>query len=172
MADMIVSQKCGRRKVHTPRIDFTPMVDLGFILITFFIYTTTIAKPGSLEINMPAKEASGEINVYADTSTITLIPAGNHKVAFYKGAFNELEPLNNKPVNEVRDMLTAMKKQLADLPLTLPLQAHKLHVIIKPNDNCKYEDVVQLLDVMNLVGVPYYALVDITKEEKLQADNF
>ena len=172
MAEILVAQKGGRRKVQMPRIDFTPMVDLGFILITFFIYTTTIARPGSLEINMPSRETIGGITVYADTSTITLIAVSNHKVAYYKGVFNEQKPLSYKPVAEVKDMLTAIKKQVADLPLSLSLQAHKLHVIIKPNDNCKYEDVVQLLDDMNLVEVPYYALVDISAEEKQMVDNF
>ncbi len=172
MAEILVEQKGGRRKVQAPRIDFTPMVDLGFILITFFIYTTTIARPGSLEINMPSRETIGGITVYADTSTITLIPAGNHKVAWYMGAFSQLKPMNYQPVAETKDMLTAMKKQVAGLPLSLSLQAHKLHVILKPNDNCKYEDVVQLLDDMNLVEVPYYALVDISAEEKGMVDNF
>ena len=53
MADIQVKEKSGRRKVQSPKVDLTPMVDLGFILITFFIYTTTMAKPKSLVLDKP-----------------------------------------------------------------------------------------------------------------------
>jgi hypothetical protein len=61
-----------------------------------------------------------------------------------------------------------MKKKsgLKDLPQTFSVQAHILHVLIKPNDDCKYNDVVQLLDEMNILAVPYYAIMDLAPQEK------
>ena len=166
MADIIIAQKGGRRKVQAPRIDFTPMVDLGFILITFFIYTTTIAKPGSLEVQMPSDETTGGATIYNPESTITLIPVDAHKVAYYKGEFNAQKKPLTVHVEQVTGILAEMKQEVSALPLTLPKQAHQLHVVIKPNDNCKYEDVVHLIDDMNLAEVRYYAMVDISSEEK------
>jgi biopolymer transport protein ExbD len=53
MAEMNLPEKGGRRRVQPPRIDLTPMVDLGFLLITFFMFTTTLAQNKTLELNMP-----------------------------------------------------------------------------------------------------------------------
>ena len=166
MADIITPQKKGRRKVQSTRIDFTPMVDLGFILITFFIYTTTIARPGAMEIKMPSNDSMGHRTVFAEESTITLLPVKGHKVAWYYGTLKSNDQLKTQSVDEVNDCLFKMKKRVAALPFSLSPDAHKLHVLIKPNDDCSYEDVVHLLDDMSIVGVTFYALVDITPEEK------
>jgi biopolymer transport protein ExbD len=166
MAEIIAQQKNNRRNSHATRIDFTPMVDLGFILITFFIYTTTISKAGSLEIQMPSAEETQGVTVYDERSTITLMPVMGHNVVYYEGALQGRGQMKMQPVASINSLLRQMKKRVAELPLTLSAQAHKLHVIIKPNDDCKYEDVVHLLDDMNLVDVPYYAMVDITPEER------
>ena len=45
MAELNMPQKAGKRKMHSLRVDFTPMVDLGFLLISFFMLTTTMANP-------------------------------------------------------------------------------------------------------------------------------
>jgi len=166
MAEISIPQKGGKRKMSTPRLDFTPMVDLGFILITFFIYTTTIAKPATMEVNMPSNEIACEHTVYNEESTITLIPVNAHKVVYYDGILSREEQLKMNTINNIREILLKKKRQVTDLPLTFSAQAHKLHVLIKPNDNCRYEDVVNLLDEMSISGVTYYALVDITANEK------
>ncbi len=64
MAEIQVSGKHGR-KAATPRIDFTPMVDLGFLLITFFMMTTTMSAPKAMDISMPYKPAPpGEVTAF------------------------------------------------------------------------------------------------------------
>jgi biopolymer transport protein ExbD len=162
---MNMPQKNGKRKVQAPRIDLTPMVDLGFLLITFFIFTTTMAQPKTMEVNMPYK-ANEAITSIPGEGTITLIPTKEHTVAYYNGSFSTETIRRQARTDEIREILLARPKAVATLPATFSAEAHKLHVVIKPHDDCTYEDVVSLLDEMSILQVPYYAIDEITVEEK------
>lgn len=166
MADVQVNQSKGKSGRRSPVIDLTPMVDLGFILITFFIYTTSIAEPRMMDINMPYKPAT-EGTAYVDTATITIIPTKNHLYATYTGAYKEGIQFKTYNSSELRTVIINKQAALRKLPATFSEQAHQLHVIIKPNDDCEYQDVVTLLDEMAINQVVYYAITDITTEEKL-----
>lgn len=162
MADIQIS---GKSRHSTPRVDLTPMVDLGFILITFFIYTTTIAKPKVMDINMPYKPAPDEaITAFIDTSTITIIPIENGRLLYYEGEFQEIFSFATFP--EIRTIIINKTKQLEKLPNSFSKEAHQLHVIIKPNDNCNYESFVRLMDEMLINNVPYYAIANLSEQER------
>lgn len=165
MADIQIPQKKGRRKTHAIRVDLTPMVDLGFLLISFFIYTTTMAKPRAMEINKPVP---GGVSVaYPGEGTITVIPTKEHKVVYYKGDLQDGQTgVNNFSENGIRAVLLQAQKDAAALPASFSPEAHKLHVIIKPADDCTYQDVVSIMDEMQIVNVVYYAMADITPPEK------
>ncbi|MFN4247941.1 MAG: ExbD/TolR family protein [Flavipsychrobacter sp.] len=166
MANVQLNQNKGTRGRRSPSIDLTPMVDLGFILITFFIYTTSIAEPRMMDINMPFKPAT-EGTAYVDTATITIIPTKNHLYATYTGTYRDGMQFNTYAAAQLRNVILDKKYALKKLPATFSEQAHKLHVIIKPNDDCEYQDVVTLLDEMAINQVAYYAIADITANEKL-----
>src|ERR1043165_5304272 len=75
------------KKLST-RIDLTPMVDLGFLLITFFMFTTTLAKPKTMEINMPYKDQNlkdEEKNKLKASAAMTVLLSKNHRVYYYEG---------------------------------------------------------------------------------------
>src|SRR5690606_12079131 len=130
--------KDGRRKRHTPSVDLTPMVDLGFILITFFIYTTTLGQSTALELNTPTD--TGEGTSFIDTSTLTIIPVANHKFVYYHGILDSPDDLVTTSLETIRSVIMQKQNDLRHLPATYSKQARKLHVIIKPADNSSYED--------------------------------
>lgn len=164
MADVLIPQKNGRRKIHSLRVDLTPMVDLGFLLIAFFMYTTTMAKNKSLEVNKPVP--GGNSVAYPSESAVTLIPTKDHRVFYYKGALEENKNgMSDFTDKGIRTILLQAEKDAAALPATYSPEAHRLHVIIKPADDCSYADVVAVLDEMEILQVPYYAMADITAEE-------
>ncbi|OSZ78643.1 hypothetical protein CAP35_10455 [Chitinophagaceae bacterium IBVUCB1] len=165
MADIQINQTGNKRTKRIPSLDLTPMVDLGFILITFFIYTTTITDPHVMDINMPYKPAT-EGTSYIDTATLTIIPTKGHLFAVYGGTFNEQTQFKTYTQTTLRDAIMQKQAALKRLPATFTEQAHKLHIIIKPNDDCEYQDVVSLLDEMAINKVVYYAIDDITPTEK------
>lgn len=166
MADLILKQNNGRRGVAPPRIDLTPMVDLGFLLITFFMFTTTLSESKSMPLNMPAPETDKGRTVFTEESTTTLIPTGAHMVAYYNGEWSGPDAVKVCKVKDVTNLMLDRKKMAAALPEHLSAEAHKMHVIIKPNDDCVYDDVVQMLDAMLIADVPYYAITDLSEVEK------
>src|SRR5436189_2682422 len=96
MAEMDVSSGGGHKKGPgvkkgkklSTRIDLTPMVDLGFLLITFFMFTTTLAKPKTMEINMPYKDAhmkEEEKNKIKNSVAHTVLLSKNHRTYYYEG---------------------------------------------------------------------------------------
>ncbi len=172
MAELNIAPKGGRRKTIPPRIDLTPMVDLGFLLITFFMFTTTLAQEKALEVSMPSNEITHEPTVLPEESTVTLIPLKGHKMIYYKGILKDAGQLKECPVAGATNIIMSLKKDVAALPGTLSKEAHKLHVLIKPLDDCSYDDVVHVLDAMLIVDVPYYAVVYITPEESDMFSSF
>ena len=72
-----------RRNQHSTRIDLTPMVDLGFLLITFFIFTTTISKKNSTNLYMP--KDSNDSTLIKNTGALTILLFDKNRVFYYEG---------------------------------------------------------------------------------------
>ena len=156
--------KNSRRKLQSPRVDLTPMVDLGFLLITFFMFTTSLMDPHVLDINMPAP--GPQQTAFIDTSTITIIPIRGHKFAYYHGAFRSSADIKVTGSQDLRNLLAQKQSALKHLPAGFSDEAQNLHVIIKPHNESKYDDLVRVVDEMLILSVRYYAIVDITVEEE------
>src|SRR5688572_15019825 len=77
-------RKAGAKnlKKERPKIDMTPMVDLGFLLISFFVITTELSEPRSATLNMPK---DGPLMPLGDSSALTILLAGNDKIYYYHG---------------------------------------------------------------------------------------
>jgi biopolymer transport protein ExbD len=152
-------KKKGRKKMST-RIDLTPMVDLGFLLVTFFMLTTTFSKPQTMEINLPVKDEvvdPKDVNTVAETKTITIIMGEDNKLFWYHGlASAPLEgPLGtNYTADGIRKVLLEKNATIKDMV-----------VLIKPTNGAIYKNVVDILDEMNISNIKRYALVEITPEE-------
>src|SRR5258708_29347517 len=72
------------KKLST-RVDLTPMVDLGFLLITFFIFTTTMTRPTALHLNLPKDVPDDQRQPAKESQVITLLLGKNDKVYYYEG---------------------------------------------------------------------------------------
>lgn len=165
MADFNPSQKQGtRRKTPSPRVDLTPMVDLGFLLITFFMFTNTLTEERVMNINMPYKPADPvNVTAFPDTSTMTIIPGNEHRLFYYEGFFKK--ELKETTHQGLRDIIINKQKALRGLPASFSADAHNIHVMIKPHSNSQYDDLVKVLDEMLICDIQYYTIIDITVEE-------
>ena len=73
------------KKLST-RVDLTPMVDLGFLMITFFVFTTALSKPTALGLNLPADPKNiKDFTDAPESKTLTLLLSGNEKLIYYQG---------------------------------------------------------------------------------------
>jgi biopolymer transport protein ExbD len=161
MAQIISTSAKGKAN---PIIDLTPMVDLGFLLITFFIMTTTMAKPKAMEIQMPYVPAPVDNGTaYYETSALTLIPAQNNLVYYYEGKLDVQKPLLKAASLEVlRNIIKTKQAQLKQRPI---IAEQDLQVLIKPAASSNTKLLINVLDEMSINKVAVYALVDITPEE-------
>lgn len=166
MADMNLPQKGGRRKVQPPRIDLTPMVDLGFLLITFFMFTTTLAQPKALQLTMPDKKTDEPPTAFTEESTLTLVAGAGHRLYYYEGSFKGKEAVKKGDMNKVVPVVLDKKKRVAALPASFSAQAHKVQVVIKATNDSQYDDLVRALDAMLIADVGIYAIVDMTDDEQ------
>src|SRR5688572_17452830 len=91
MAELNTSQKnTGKKNLHKViRVDLTPMVDLGFLLITFFILTTTMQQSTVMKLILP-KDSRPETPL-AESTTLTVILESNDSIGYYDGLAKEIK---------------------------------------------------------------------------------
>ncbi len=165
-------KRSGRRsKKLSTRVDMTPMVDLGFLLITFFVLTTTWSKAHVTKLNMPADGPASEVG---NNAVLTIVPIAGNKLFYYHGELSEAlrkgsygttgYGLNGGIGDIIRE------KQIA-MDLSYKGGRKELMLLIKPSPEASYGNVVSLLDETTINMVTRYALVDLTPEEKIAAKN-
>lgn len=181
------------KKLST-RVDFTPMVDLGFLLITFFMLTTSLNKPKTMELNMPVKDDSGDITAVKVSQTVTVLLTSNNQVMYYFSDPVTLDPMtpqitdysaggirpmllreNRKRVPSIdsiqvyKDLFKINQMSESDMKANinrLKSNSEGLIVIIKADDNAKFNNIVDILDEMLICNIGRYAIVDISEPEK------
>ena len=197
MAEMIVQEKAGKggkpkpKKVST-RVDLTPMVDLGFLLITFFMLTTTLIKPQTMEIYMPSNKANDtkDTEVPASKAITILIDKDNKLYYFFGGPKDGKDPdliTTDYSANGLRTMLLQRNHEVMVniLELKDKLIAREIEdstfrkesakaralksapvVVIKATDGATYKNLVDVLDEMQICNIARYAIVGITDYDK------
>lgn len=147
-----------KAKKSSTRVDLTPMVDLGFLLITFFIFTTTMSQATAMKLFLPKDtDKPEEQNKAKESGALTLLLGKNHNVYYYEGT---LDP-------SASNFKSSTMKQIRNEILTKKRSTNKddLVIVIKPGSESTYKDVVDILDEMTINDISRYALVDISDVE-------
>ncbi len=156
-----------RSKKMDSKVDLTAMVDLAFLLITFFMLTTTLSKPQSMNLGMPDNSDPTENNEtkVAENRTVTLLLGTGDQLMWYMG--QTTQPLEGPEVvdygkNGIRQSLLLKNRQI----LSATQDTTKgLIVIIKPSEKSQYNHLVDVLDEMVITRIKTYAIVDITPDD-------
>ncbi|QNL51375.1 biopolymer transporter ExbD [Olivibacter sp. SDN3] len=147
-----------------PRVDLTAMVDLAFLLITFFMLTTSLAKPHAMDVAMPDKDKENKDDnlEVADNRSMTVLLGANNKIAYYMGQLEN--PIDGPTVvdygkNGIRPVL------LEKLKSVQAATGKGLIVIIRPAETSNYRNLVDILDEMKIVNATQYTIGDIGEAE-------
>jgi biopolymer transport protein ExbD len=163
-----------RSKKSNAKVDLTAMVDLAFLLITFFMLTTSLSKPQSMDLGLPDKDETVDINIKVDqVRTMTIILGKDNKIKWYHGLLENPEP-NGKPTDATygkNGIRQEILKRVKSIPQATGDPKKGMIVIIKPTAKSNYRNLVDILDEMAISDVPTYAIVnDITPEEQKLVD--
>jgi biopolymer transport protein ExbD len=175
MTEIIINETSGRRigvkkvKWHNLKIDMTPMVDLGFLLISFFVMAVELSKPVSAKLNMPKDgRRSTELK---ESAALTVLLTNSREIWYYHGFLQKALRSNTIFKSSyfcksgIGQVIRNKQKILEKNP-AMKEGRDELTVLIKANDNADYTAVVDVLDEIIINKVKRYALVKITTEEK------
>jgi biopolymer transport protein ExbD len=151
-----------RSKKASTRIDLTAMVDLAFLLITFFIMTTTLAKPKAMDMAMPDKSKKDVQLPVPETRTMTVLLGSNDKIEWWIGPAGSPTHTDNFGKDGIRKTLVEQDKKIQ---ATHGGKDNYMIVLVKPSDKSTYKDFVNMIDEMNIAGIQSRAVIDITKPE-------
>ena len=190
----------GKQKKMTVRVDFTPMVDMNMLLITFFMLCTTLSKPQTMEISMPSNDKSiteQQKSMVKASQAITLLLGADNKLYYYEGEpnykdYTSLKETSYTPdgirsillqknaaaVNKVR----ALKQQKLDLKISEEEYRKQVSeiksgkdtptVIIKATDDTSYKNLIDALDEMQICNIGKYVITDIAEADEFLMKNF
>ena len=172
-----------KAKKLSTRVDMTPMVDLGFLLITFFIFTATMSTPTTMDLNMPKDtEKKDDETKVKQSGALTIMLGKKDKVYYYEG---ELLPdgsnFKSTDFKGIRDVIIKKKRDvIAHYTPNAECEAKAKEkgkpvsdcfdtdfvVVIKPTDDANYKNTVDILDEMTINLVKRFAMIKITDVER------
>jgi biopolymer transport protein ExbD len=157
----------------SPRVDLTAMVDLGFLLITFFMFTTTLVKQKAMPIVKPYFEDIGDHAPIKKSRTLSILLGENDKVYWYVGSddsdLNEIE-LDSTDFSDqgIRKVLLRRKQEVANLyAFESDTTKRDLVVLIKSMGTAKYRCMVSLMDEIIITDCKQYAIVEMDRIDSL-----
>ena len=159
----------SHNKKQIIRIDMTPMVDLGFLLITFFVFTTTMSTPKATDLFMP-KDDTTHPQTLPNSLALSLLLSDNNKVYYYNGDFNEAANTNkifetNYSTYEGIGKIIRQKQKDIDASGKFVDGRRGLMLLIKPTSKSSYKNVVDALDEAVINDVRKYAIIEPANEE-------
>ncbi len=158
-------KKIHKVSKHNTRVDLTPMVDLGFLLITFFVFTTTMAASTVMNIHVPDDKLEPDDPVCA-SCVLTIFLDENNNVKYFEGmpASHPEVKVTNFSNDGVRKVIVTKRQAVEQLKGS----ADDFVMIIKPGIKSTFQNFIDIVDEATINNVKHYYCTEITKEDMLQ----
>lgn len=170
MAEIQIKEQSNGKKTQNKkpiRVDMTPMVDLGFLLITFFMFTTNFSKPNAINFSNPPKNPRHVENYIDYRNSIVFIIGKDGKVFYYQA---DKKDLNDNSLKEVSFDKAQVAKTIESAKAKAP-KKEIFTVIIKPADDSQYKTMVDMLDEMTITKSELYGISEMNDKEKELYEN-
>lgn len=146
-------EKKVRTKKSLPKVDLTAMVDLAFLLITFFMLTTTLNKPTAMDIVKPDQENNTAQLDVPESRTMTILLGKNNKLACYMG-------LPGKSTPEIQGFDQIRETILRNINKVQQTTGKDMVLIIKPTSGAVYKNLVDIMDEVKITGIRTAPAID------------
>lgn len=160
--DIRQKKKGTKGKKLSTRVDLTPMVDLGFLLITFFIFTTTLSSPTAMKLIIPDDRDTSNASTAAQGKTLNLLLSAKDRIYYYEGETASQMKDADYSREGLRRIILEKKKSVAEHYGS----AEETIVLIKPTDEANYKNIIDALDEMKINGIKKFVLMDAANAEK------
>lgn len=166
MTAIDVHQRKGEKSYcnRSTFIDMTPLVDLGFLLITFFIFTTSMLENRSLKLVMPADNIP--ITNLGASNALTVMASGGDSLFYYSGTWEDAVKYGMVQ-NTSYDVKNGLGKIIRDKQKAMGAKKSDLMLIIKPDDRANYNNLINLLDEVLINDVNKYVITALSPNEKM-----
>jgi biopolymer transport protein ExbD len=153
--------KRNRMPLRSLKIDMTPLVDLGFLLITFFIFTTTMSEPTVTNLYMPK---DGDATNLGESNALTVLLSAENKVYCYQGKWEDAIQ-NNSILLTSYNLQTGIGKTIREKQERMGTRRNELMFLIKPSEEASYKNIIDALDEAAINSVTRYAIVEPDAQE-------
>lgn len=144
------------------RIDLTPMVDLGFLLITFFVFTTTMSQPAVMNLNMPYDKASPGDDI-CESCILTIMLAKDNVIKYYEGMGGSNQVIKETSFGSegIRDIIVQKRIAVKNVRGSFD----NFVMIIKPSDESTFQNFVDIIDEVAINNIKRYYISEIDKSD-------
>lgn len=168
MAQMEMNESGGSQKNRSTKkstkVDMTPMVDLGFLLITFFMLATTLSKPQAIDLNMPSKSDAEDQQVISESKALTLILGADDTLFYSVGSnYEKVGFLDFSQAANVEKIIYNRQKEVA----AKYGDKDQLVILIKAMSSSKYRNLVNILDEMEITQTKRFSLLEFTEIDSI-----
>jgi biopolymer transport protein ExbD len=157
MAELLTKSTDKRKKAL--RVDLTPMVDLGFLLITFFIFTTTMSAETAVKLLLPAD--SKDSTLVGATGAVTIIPTSARITVYSGDNWQQAVSFTPADVAGIRHHLLQTKQEL----IQHFGNDDKMFVLLKPHASSNLGQLIDLFDELKICGIKRYSLSELSEHE-------
>ena len=166
MAEIETNRSNSKKKKFnkkSTRVDLTPMVDLGFLLITFFVFTTTLSTQTVMKVNMPYDKVPPDDHV-CQSCVLTVLLDKNNIIMYYEGAVenNPVVKTTGYSPEEIRTVLMNKKNKVK----SVRGKEEAFILIIKPSASSSFKNFVDIADEATICNIRRYYIDEIKEADK------